>query len=195
MIKVSELASELNLGEHEVRAVCKMAGIDVGNATTHINDADAQQVRDILAGRVAFKPPKVRKQMPPGATAKLLVVGGIVIALVTAIGVWANQPASITVRPGDCFDEPEIFGAKLSPVSCNGPHKYEAYAKMDLTAKFDVYPGRDEVEKHVRSRCEALRGNRGEEAFSLVFQIYYFFPEERAWDDGARSAICATRNW
>jgi hypothetical protein len=201
MISVADLADEVGLSTAEVRAVAKMAGLNVSNATNHLDEASAQRIRDVLAGRVDVKPPRA-----PFPVAKIAISFGIVVLLIgviAAIGAVVNRPAAISVQAGDCFDEPDLFAFRLDPVSCNGPHKYRAYARMDLALKFreeygEAYPGRSVIEEHVKARCEALNTGQASDPFAglgivSTYEIYYFFPEEQAWKNGARSAVCATR--
>ncbi len=58
----------------------------------------------------------------------------------------------------------------------------------------DQYPGLDVLEEHVPNRCRALHDGSGTSDLFGMVQIAYFYPDERAWERGARVAICATRD-
>ncbi len=197
MVRISELAEELDLSPHELRAVCALAGVTISAATTFIDDGDALRVRDVLEGRAKVKAPRRKVSVSP-RTRLILAAAAIAAVLVGAGAAWyQNQPARITVRAGNCFNEPPILGSALDPVSCNGPHKYRAFARIELDEHFgETYPGDDKVEAHMRDRCEALNTGQGAQAvteFLLTVDIYYFYPHKSNWNRGVRAGICATR--
>lgn len=193
MISVSELAKELGLDDHELRAVAKVAGVKMAPSTMFIDQQEAQRIRGVLAGEVPL--PRVRKRpaIPPGKLA--LLVGIMLAASIGSVALvkFANRPGAVTVFPDDCFNAPSLFTFELNPVPCSEPHKYKAYARLDLGAIFgEEYPGEKKVEARAKSRCDALYlGERDPFGFTA---LYYFFPREGSWNNGARHAVCATRD-
>jgi putative regulator of septum formation/uncharacterized protein DUF4328 len=139
---------------------------------------------------------------PISASAQILcAVGGAAAASVGALLMgmvfpqlldeMARAEAGTTVTNdfsvGTCFDHTT---ADYAPLSCDGPHGAEAYAKLTYPDQ-DAYPGQEEFESWAEPLCygrfEGYTGIRYEES-SLDFG--YLYPGIQGWGAGDHEVIC-----
>lgn len=190
---VAELADELGLTVKEVVSLCMVAGIAVGGGSAPLSDSDVERVHMVLEGKVAIpdKGTGRRRSGPPMRLRTVLIVLSLAfVSLIVGGVLWLmNREASITVRSGDCFEDPGMIGNRIDPVPCNEEHDFKAYATIDMNSVWTTWPGVEEVESHAQERCQQLAIDTG----TMSFEIYYFGPmNERTWEDaGARRIVCA----
>ncbi|MFJ3205133.1 DUF4190 domain-containing protein [Streptomyces sp. NPDC086989] len=106
------------------------------------------------------------------------------------------------IRTGDCFNtdddlasyqEKEGGQARRSVriVSCDQPHKGEAYAVFNL--EDGAYPGTDKVVSIAEEKCAGtkLADYVGRSAkLSETLDVYYYYPQLTSWTFGDREVTC-----
>lgn len=90
---------------------------------------------------------------------------------------------------GECFDETDDE-AMVDRRPCTGPHDGELFGKIDLPA--GAFPGDDESADRSEAACEKVFGGYvGIPIDDSELNMASWSPDEEAWEDGDRRALCA----
>jgi hypothetical protein len=111
--------------------------------------------------------------------------------------VSAGQLGVMTLKPGDCFNDPEdmeqvVFDVFAVP--CSEPHHNEVFAVAPLGSAFDgSYPGETALDEYSYEVCSGqLFDNYVGAAYAdSSLEVFSFSPTEESWNDGDREFVCA----
>lgn len=119
-----------------------------------------------------------------------------VASIAVAFGCSRYQPIEV----GSCLPSGAgVVGVRAqSPdtVPCTSPHRFQAYARRDLTPPDDAWPGEELLELNARRLCGvAIRDAAGMEPEDLPdgVTIVQVAPTESSWRGGDREVECLFR--
>jgi len=117
-----------------------------------------------------------------------------------------NDIAFEYLRVGDCFDDPNEYGAydgegawTMLLIPCEEPHWYELYAKSDLGMSHfpdamsprAQFPGDDAVSDAAEEICyDAFADYVGGSYEDSTLDFWYYLPTAESWAHGDRIARC-----
>lgn len=123
-------------------------------------------------------------------------VVGVTVCVVSAIGCSRYEPIEV----GSCLPSGTgVVGVRAqSPdtVPCTAEHRFQAYARRDLTPPGDEWPGAELVELNARRLCGvAVPDAAGVEPADLPdgVTIVQVAPTESSWRGGDREVECLFR--
>ncbi len=155
---VAELASELGISVKEAMALVTVSGTAARGPDHRLTASQVRKAREVLEGKAKMSAPKpARRPIPIKVVGAVLGVSALV-GIIVVVANFMNQPSTIRVQAGDCFENPDIVAFNLDPVPCSSPDAdYKAFAILRLADVFgDEYPGVDELLSHGEDRCASL---------------------------------------
>lgn len=99
------------------------------------------------------------------------------------------------LRIGDCYNDPDEFGAMLAveAVPCSSPHDNEVFALLQLPAELHTsYPGENSLFVDAGSRCVGeMPGYVGAGYNESGLDLFTIVPTPQTWSLGDRRVICS----
>jgi hypothetical protein len=122
----------------------------------------------------------------------------VVVIVVVASGGGSSFPYT-DFDEGECTDDdfsdtdPDEGVGEIDTIDCDEEHTAEAIGQFDLEGDDDDYPSTDEINEEIEDQC---LGYLFEEYVGVDYQESVFLasglpPGEDAWEDGARTVVCA----
>ncbi|MBW3666551.1 MAG: septum formation family protein [Actinobacteria bacterium] len=105
-----------------------------------------------------------------------------------------GRVSALDVEVGDCFDDPDDFGAitSVEAIPCDQLHDNEVFALPQHPAgPSEPYPGDDALNSYAEEACvEAFADYVGIPYEESVFPLGTISPGADTWEDGDREIIC-----
>jgi hypothetical protein len=102
-----------------------------------------------------------------------------------------RQAAVFSLRPGDCVNFGPN-GQSVTVLSCATPHDAEVFATFPLPAS--RWPGGAAVQQDASNGCASrLGGYLNPQLANAGLDQEFFYPDQTAWQAGARTVVCEVR--
>jgi hypothetical protein len=104
----------------------------------------------------------------------------------------------MTLRPGDCFDDPDdleqvVFD--VAAVPCSEPHDNEVYSVQTLApgAFTEEFPGEEALQRHSYDACigSVFDEYVGTSYLDSALDVFTLTPTAESWEQGDREFVCA----
>ena len=104
----------------------------------------------------------------------------------------------MTLRPGDCFNDPEdleqvVFD--VAAVPCSEPHDNEVYSVQALAPGVftEEFPGEEALQRHSYDACtgSVFDDYVGTSYLDSALDVFTLTPTAESWEQGDREFVCA----
>ncbi|CAN5497041.1 hypothetical protein BH09ACT4_BH09ACT4_08140 [soil metagenome] len=109
-----------------------------------------------------------------------------------------TQDDVFSLVPGSCFNESTDAEtiSTVDIVECTVPHKWEAYASIQMTE--DAYPGDSATQKEADAACaDPFTAYVGLDYDASVYDYSFYYPTQETWDDPTlqdREILCLAKD-
>lgn len=101
----------------------------------------------------------------------------------------------MTIREGDCFDDPAATDVvfSLDAIPCSQPHDNEVFAVESVMGVWSEYPGQDVIDSYAYDVCsgDVFDGFVGTPYFDSALEVFTLTPTPESWEQGDREVVCA----
>jgi Septum formation len=102
-----------------------------------------------------------------------------------------REAAVFSLRAGDCINSSQN-GLSVTILSCATPHDAEVFATFRLTGS--SWPGGAVIQQDASNGClSRVAAYVSPQFASAGFAQEYVFPDQQAWQAGARTVVCEIR--